>query len=126
MKVAVVGAGISGVVTGAHLMRAGLDITVFERNDAAGGVWSDPLPRSVPWILMYLRLYDERLPPEPSYPANKPSEGDSITRRNFLHRQTSQNGLREHLFTEHLQHAPPGSGTNAWFTRYLLHRTNST
>lgn len=39
MKVAVVGAGISGVVTGAHLMRAGLEITVFERNDAAGGVW---------------------------------------------------------------------------------------
>ena len=32
MKVAVVGAGISGVV-------AGLEITVFERNDAAGGVW---------------------------------------------------------------------------------------
>lgn len=39
MKVAVVGAGISGVVTGAHLIRAGLDVTVFERNDTAGGVW---------------------------------------------------------------------------------------
>lgn len=39
MRVAIVGAGISGVVAGAHLGLAGLDATVFERNDAAGGVW---------------------------------------------------------------------------------------
>ena len=39
MKVAIVGAGVSGVVTGAHLRRAGLDFTVFERNHTAGGIW---------------------------------------------------------------------------------------
>ena len=39
MKVAIVGAGISGVVTGAHLGNAGIDFIVFERNNAAGGIW---------------------------------------------------------------------------------------
>lgn len=38
-RVAVIGAGISGVVTAAHLLKAGLDVTVFERNQEAGGVW---------------------------------------------------------------------------------------
>lgn len=36
-----VGAGVSGVVAAAHARRVGLDVTVFERNDAAGGIWSD-------------------------------------------------------------------------------------
>ncbi|OAL46803.1 dimethylaniline monooxygenase [Pyrenochaeta sp. DS3sAY3a] len=36
---AVIGAGISGVVTAAHLIREGLDVTVFERSSTAGGIW---------------------------------------------------------------------------------------
>lgn len=39
MRVAVIGAGISGVVTGAHLEKAGVDYTVFERSNAPGGIW---------------------------------------------------------------------------------------
>jgi cation diffusion facilitator CzcD-associated flavoprotein CzcO len=38
-RVAVIGAGISGVVSAGHLLAAGLEVTVFERNQAAGGVW---------------------------------------------------------------------------------------
>jgi cation diffusion facilitator CzcD-associated flavoprotein CzcO len=38
-KVAVIGSGISGVVAAAHLLSEGLDVAVFERNKAAGGVW---------------------------------------------------------------------------------------
>lgn len=38
-RVAVIGAGISGVVSAAHLLNAGLEVTVFERSHAAGGVW---------------------------------------------------------------------------------------
>jgi phytoene dehydrogenase-like protein len=37
--VAVIGAGISGVVSAAHLVRCGLDVAVFERSSGAGGVW---------------------------------------------------------------------------------------
>lgn len=38
-RVGVVGAGVSGVAAAAHLKRAGLDVTVFERSSVAGGVW---------------------------------------------------------------------------------------
>lgn len=38
-RVAVIGAGISGVVSAAHLRNEGVDVTVFERSSAAGGVW---------------------------------------------------------------------------------------
>ncbi len=38
-RVAVVGAGVSGVTTAAHLKAEGLDVTVFERAPVPGGVW---------------------------------------------------------------------------------------
>lgn len=38
-KVAVIGAGVSGVSSAVHLRNAGLDVTVFERGSKAGGVW---------------------------------------------------------------------------------------
>ncbi|KAJ9148583.1 Flavin adenine dinucleotide binding [Pleurostoma richardsiae] len=56
-SVAVIGAGISGVVAAAHLKQQGITVTVYERNHASGGVW----------------LFDERLPPEPTFPSTKPS-----------------------------------------------------
>ncbi|EYE98611.1 putative FAD dependent oxidoreductase [Aspergillus ruber CBS 135680] len=78
-RVAVIGAGISGVVSAAHLLQAGLEVTVFERNHAPGGVW----------------LYDERAAPEPSYTSLKPLESevhfDTDEKRNVA-----------------LNHAPPG------------------
>ncbi|THC96261.1 hypothetical protein EYZ11_004254 [Aspergillus tanneri] len=80
-RIAVIGAGISGVVSAGHLLAAGLDVTVFERNKAPGGVW----------------LYDERRPLEPEYPADKPSEADKTGK-------ISKNA-REKAF---LEHAPPG------------------
>lgn len=59
-RVAVVGAGISGVTAAAHLLRNGLSVTVFERSSIAGGVWH----------------FDERTPEDPPYPSNTPSVGD--------------------------------------------------
>lgn len=38
-KVAVIGAGISGVGSAVHLNAEGLDVTVFERSSFAGGIW---------------------------------------------------------------------------------------
>lgn len=37
--VAIIGAGVSGVSSAIHLKNAGLEVTVFERGDVAGGVW---------------------------------------------------------------------------------------
>ncbi|KAK4177271.1 hypothetical protein QBC36DRAFT_310301 [Triangularia setosa] len=58
--VAVIGAGISGVCTAAHLLRQCLSVTVFERSNIAGGVWH----------------FDDRVPLDPSYPSSTPSLGD--------------------------------------------------
>lgn len=64
--VAVIGAGISGVCAAAHLLRHGLQVTVFERSGVAGGVWH----------------YDEHIPEDPPYPNNTPSQGDyRVSRR---------------------------------------------
>ncbi|KAI0002301.1 FAD/NAD(P)-binding domain-containing protein [Xylariaceae sp. FL0662B] len=44
-EVAVIGAGISGVVPAAHLLRDGFNVTVFERTGVVGGVWDfNPQP----------------------------------------------------------------------------------
>ncbi|TIA31173.1 dimethylaniline monooxygenase, partial [Aureobasidium pullulans] len=59
--VAIIGAGVSGVSSAIHLKNAGLDVTVFERGDVAGGVW----------------VYNSRTALEPSYPSTIPSTGDS-------------------------------------------------
>jgi NAD/NADP transhydrogenase alpha subunit len=38
-RVAIIGAGVSGVVAAAHLKKEGINVTVFERSNAAGGIW---------------------------------------------------------------------------------------
>ncbi|KAK0637411.1 hypothetical protein B0T17DRAFT_614007 [Bombardia bombarda] len=58
--VAVIGAGISGVCTTAHLLKQGLSVTVFERSTIPGGVWH----------------YDDRASEDPPYPNQVPSLGD--------------------------------------------------
>ncbi|KAJ5626213.1 Dimethylaniline monooxygenase N-oxide-forming [Penicillium lagena] len=57
-RVAVIGAGISGVVSAGHLLAAGINVTVFERSRAAGG----------------------RVPIEVQYPCVKPSDVERYSR----------------------------------------------
>jgi len=38
-RVAVIGAGVSGVAAAIHLRRAGLEVIVYERSRRAGGIW---------------------------------------------------------------------------------------
>ncbi|MCJ1419398.1 hypothetical protein MMC32_005753 [Xylographa parallela] len=93
-SVAVVGAGISGVLSAIHLTAAGLAVTVFERSATAGGVW----------------VYDERQPLEPTYPSTKPSVADFTPEENWdeLNLEEAGNTVvpTERSITE-LQHAPP-------------------
>ncbi|KAF2626305.1 FAD dependent oxidoreductase [Macroventuria anomochaeta] len=81
-RVAVIGAGISGVVTAAHLKKEGLDVTVFERSSAAGGIW----------------FYDERKPLEPAYPSVLASKAWSTYAKEEVN----------DLELKRLLHAPPG------------------
>ncbi|KIX07726.1 uncharacterized protein Z518_02380 [Rhinocladiella mackenziei CBS 650.93] len=62
-RVAVIGAGISGVCSAAHLLKQGPEVILFERSGIAGGVWH----------------FDERSALEPSYPNENPSLGDYKT-----------------------------------------------
>jgi cation diffusion facilitator CzcD-associated flavoprotein CzcO len=38
-RVAVIGAGVSGVTSAKHLKEAGIEVVVFERSRQAGGNW---------------------------------------------------------------------------------------
>ncbi|KAJ4293517.1 hypothetical protein N0V90_008800 [Kalmusia sp. IMI 367209] len=83
-RVAVIGAGISGVVSAAHLKHEGLEVTVFERSSAAGGIW----------------LYDERKPLEPAYPSVLASKGEVYSDDPTLNITEIEN--------QSIRHAPPG------------------
>ncbi|KAI0431487.1 hypothetical protein F5Y09DRAFT_193136 [Xylaria sp. FL1042] len=58
--VAVIGAGISGVTSAAHLIKEGFEVTVFERTGTIGGVW----------------YYDERVDRDPPFPNLVPPAQD--------------------------------------------------
>ncbi|KAH7398108.1 hypothetical protein BKA64DRAFT_57784 [Cadophora sp. MPI-SDFR-AT-0126] len=60
-SVAIIGAGISGISAAAHLLLAGLDVTVFERSGVLGGVWH----------------YDARRPLTPPFPNVAPPDATS-------------------------------------------------
>ncbi|KAI1075631.1 FAD/NAD(P)-binding domain-containing protein [Whalleya microplaca] len=108
-EVAVIGAGISGVVSAAHLLRAGLNVTVFERTGVVGGVWDfNPQP--------------DRDPPFPNVrPPNKnwadvEKEGLSPEEVALRHGPPGPcyNGLKNNIPTpvmrSSLLHWPEGSG----------------
>ncbi|CAM1510674.1 Fc.00g010090.m01.CDS01 [Cosmosporella sp. VM-42] len=62
IRVAVVGAGVSGICAGAHLLRQGANVTVFERSGVSSGVWH----------------FDPRITNSPAYPSETPSVGDYV------------------------------------------------
>ncbi|KAJ5413283.1 FAD dependent oxidoreductase [Penicillium sp. CMV-2018d] len=80
-RVAVIGAGISGVVSAAHLLAAGLQVTAFERNEKSGGIW----------------LHDKRVPIEGPYPCVTPAD-----------LQNYGNNIQDGNYERHVLHAPPG------------------
>ncbi|KAH6645436.1 FAD dependent oxidoreductase [Truncatella angustata] len=99
--VAVVGAGLSGIVSAAHLLRTGISVTVFERANIAGGVWEfspqtgrdSPFPSTRPPVPDWDEPIAEGLspekaplifaPPGPVY-ANMKSRGSEQTMRTSL------------------------------------------
>lgn len=99
-RVAVIGAGISGVVAAAHLNKENIEVTVFERSSAAGGVWSVYIPMA--WLkLTTSRLFDERPPLEASYPSIVASEAERKQPFDPTLNLTEEEYRR-------LLHAPPG------------------
>lgn len=89
-KVAVIGAGISGVSAAAHLLKQGLETVLFERSDIPGGVWH----------------YDERSALESTFPNTRPSVGDYKTRPAVAY-STPPPEYDDQKDLE-IAHAPPG------------------
>ncbi|KAE9363774.1 FAD/NAD(P)-binding domain-containing protein [Stipitochalara longipes BDJ] len=97
-RVAVIGAGVSGVTSAKHLKGAGIEVVVFERSRQAGGNW----------------VYDERKPLEPSYPSITPSIADFIIEKDqkgnvVVNGVNAINGSEGYSSEdEELRFAPPG------------------
>ncbi|KAF5875537.1 putative fad dependent protein [Botrytis fragariae] len=91
-RVAVIGAGVSGLAAARHLIDYGLDVTIFERSSKPGGVWA----------------YDERKPLEYRYPSVLPSVAGLYSEADSdCEDATSQSEFsREEILK--LKHAPPG------------------
>ena len=49
-RVAVIGAGSSGLVAGRHLLDAGLDVAVFDRHGAVGEAWARSAGQDMDWL----------------------------------------------------------------------------
>ncbi|KAK8140003.1 hypothetical protein PG984_000069 [Apiospora sp. TS-2023a] len=92
--VAVIGAGISGVVSAAHLLRAGMDVTVFERGDEVGGAW----------------IYSEQPDRDPPFPndriQSRPPAGTASSGK--LEHAEQTNGAMPGLEDAARAFAPPG------------------
>src|ERR1700761_7921198 len=90
-RVAVIGAGISGVCAAAHAIKQGLEVVVFERSGVAGGVWH----------------FDKRTALDPTpYPNEIPSKGDYEPSPDLAYSTPPP----EHEDDDELEiiHAPPG------------------
>ncbi|KAK2596558.1 hypothetical protein N8I77_013443 [Diaporthe amygdali] len=89
--VAVIGAGISGVSSAAHLLRHGFEVVVFERSSVTGGVWH----------------FDPRPDRDPQYPGTDSLESDTNgTQDGAVH--AKENGKSQGEDDIALSHAPPG------------------
>lgn len=89
-RVAVIGAGISGVCSAAHLLRNGLEVVLFERSGIAGGVWH----------------FDQRSAPDPTYPNESPSRGDYEARPEVAY--STPPPEQDDKEDQEIAHAPPG------------------
>jgi len=114
-RVAVIGAGVSGIVSAKHLKEFGLEVVVFERSRQAGGNWLVSHPGDEGKCEANdFRVYDERKPIEPNYPSVTPSIADFVVEgkgktSGVVDEAKSIDGERGYTSEEEdLRFAPPG------------------
>ncbi|ESZ91781.1 hypothetical protein SBOR_7832 [Sclerotinia borealis F-4128] len=91
-RVAVIGAGVSGLAAARHLIDYGLDVTIYERSSKPGGVWA----------------YDERKPLETRYPSVLPSVAGLYSDVDSDSEDATHQSLYSQTEGLELKHAPPG------------------
>ncbi|KAM0329989.1 hypothetical protein ACHAQA_004158 [Verticillium albo-atrum] len=79
-SVAIIGAGLSGLVTAVHLLRAGINITIFERADDVGGAWrySPEADRDPP--------FPSLRPPSPDWSEVERLQGEGLSTKEAVSR----------------------------------------
>jgi len=107
-SVGIIGAGVSGVATAAHLRAAGINVVVFERASVSGGVWYDLRHFIRDLVAHHDRVYDPNPPPEPQYPAMKPSRAESVWPQSDDEHEDGEKRRRDSGFSDESHFAPPG------------------
>ncbi|MDX6417557.1 MAG: 4-hydroxyacetophenone monooxygenase, partial [Trebonia sp.] len=92
-RVAVIGAGMSGLAVAHRLLQAGIDFVVFERNDDVGGVW---LENTYPGCRLDTRnfCYSYSFLQRDDWP-HQYSRGPEL--REYFQSASQKLGLREHI-----------------------------
>ncbi|CAG8960763.1 hypothetical protein HYFRA_00002300 [Hymenoscyphus fraxineus] len=107
-RVAVIGAGVSGVVTAKWLKSEGIEVVVYERAGKVGGNWSVQISDSHRSeginIITNGRLFNPLSAPEPPYPQESPTPPPLEIRKLLK----LQNGEEQKASEIELLFAPPG------------------
>lgn len=90
-RVAVIGAGMSGLVAAHRLRQAGLDVVVIEKNHDVGGTWLD---NTYPGCRVDVNnhFYSYSFAPKPDWPQNFSSQDVLL---DYFRAVAADNGLRE-------------------------------
>lgn len=111
VHVAIIGAGITGIVVGTMLERAGVPYTIFERHGDIGGTWeANTYPRARCDIPVF--LYQFRF--EKNYPwlDHQPTQPDL---KEYLKYVSEKQGVTEHVhFNSEVEHAAWNDETQKW------------
>ncbi len=98
MKVLVVGAGMSGLLTGIRLKQAGIDFTILEKNADAGGTWFENVYPGCR-VDNPNHMYSYSFEPNHDFPQFYSTQPVLL---DYFRRVTDRHGLRDHIrFGDH-------------------------
>ncbi|MEV0184248.1 NAD(P)/FAD-dependent oxidoreductase [Streptomyces sp. NPDC050625] len=93
MRVGIIGAGMSGLFLAHHLAAAGIDYTIFEKREGAGGTWHD---NTYPGLHVDVITRSYEFPfARKHYWSKRYAPGSEI--RRYLTEFAVQTGIREHI-----------------------------
>jgi 4-hydroxyacetophenone monooxygenase len=116
MKVIVVGAGMSGLLTGIRLQQAGVDFTIVEKNPDAGGTWFENVYPGCR-VDNPNHMYSYSFEPNHDFPQYYSTQPVLL---DYFHRVADKYGLRRHIrFNTEVEEARFDEARNIWRVRVL-------
>jgi 4-hydroxyacetophenone monooxygenase len=116
MKVIVVGAGMSGLLTGIRLQQAGVDFIIVEKNPDAGGTWFENVYPGCR-VDNPNHMYSYSFEPNHDFPQYYSTQPVLL---DYFHRVADKYGLRRHIrFNTEVEEARFDEARNLWRVRVL-------